>query len=124
VATGSADMLAGPALTAGQLEQALATGAALARRLATHGIDCLVLGEIGIGNTATTAALTCALTGASPDVTVGRGTGLDAAGVQRKRTVVAAAIERHGSPLRARDALLAVGGLELAALAGAIVEAV
>jgi nicotinate-nucleotide--dimethylbenzimidazole phosphoribosyltransferase len=43
--------------------------------------------------------------------------------VERKRAVVAAAIERHGTPLAARDALLAVGGLELAALAGAILEA-
>ena len=124
VAAGSADMLAGPALTADQLDGALAAGASLAAQLANDGVDCLVLGEIGIGNTATTAALTCALTGASPELTVGRGTGLDAAGLERKRAVVAAAIERHGAPLPARAALLAVGGLELAALAGAIVEAV
>jgi len=121
VAAGSADMLAGSALSAAQLDRALATGAELVARLA--GVDCLVLGEIGIGNTATTAALTCALTGASPAVTVGRGTGLDSAGVERKRAAVRAAIERHGAPLPAREALLAVGGLELAALAGAIVEA-
>ncbi|MDX6683824.1 MAG: nicotinate-nucleotide--dimethylbenzimidazole phosphoribosyltransferase [Solirubrobacteraceae bacterium] len=123
VAHGSADMLAGPALTARELDAALAAGAGLCAEIAGHGVDCLVLGEIGIGNTATTAALTCALTGARPRQTVGRGTGLDAAGVARKRAVVAAAIERHGAPLRARAALLAVGGLELAALAGAIVEA-
>ena len=124
VAAGSADMLAGPALTSEQLDAALAAGAALCGRLAEGGIDCLVLGEIGIGNTATTAALTCALTGAAPALTVGRGTGLDAAGLDRKRAVVAAAIERHGAPIAARDALLAVGGLELAALAGAVIEAV
>ncbi|MEA2138549.1 MAG: nicotinate-nucleotide--dimethylbenzimidazole phosphoribosyltransferase [Solirubrobacteraceae bacterium] len=123
VAHGSADMLAGPALTARELDAALAAGAGLCAEIAGHGVDCLVLGEIGIGNTATTAALTCALTGAPPRQTVGRGTGLDAAGVARKRAVVAAAIERHGAPLRARAALLAVGGLELAALAGAIIEA-
>ncbi len=124
VASGSADMLAGPALTDDELDQALAAGARLAARLASEGVDCLVLGEIGIGNTATTAALACALTGAPPEVTVGRGTGLDTAGVERKRAVVAAAIERHGAPLPARAALLAVGGLELAALAGAIAHAV
>ncbi len=123
VASASADMLAGPSLTPEQLDAALAAGAALCGRLAAGGIDCLVLGEIGIGNTATTAALACALTGAAPRLTVGRGTGLDAAGLDRKRAVVAAAIERHGAPLAARDALLAVGGLELAALAGAILEA-
>jgi nicotinate-nucleotide--dimethylbenzimidazole phosphoribosyltransferase len=124
VTPGSADMLAGPALTADELDRALAAGARLATLLAGRGVDCLVLGEIGIGNTATTAALACALTGAPPELTVGRGTGLDAAGVERKRAAVAAAIARHGAPLPARHALLAVGGLELAALAGAIAEAV
>jgi nicotinate-nucleotide--dimethylbenzimidazole phosphoribosyltransferase len=82
-----------------------------------------VLGEIGIGNTATAGALVAALTGASPALTVGRGTGLDAAGVERKRATVAAALERHGSELPAHQALCAVGGLELAALAGAATEA-
>jgi nicotinate-nucleotide--dimethylbenzimidazole phosphoribosyltransferase len=123
VAPGSADMLAGPALTEAELDAALAAGARLAAELADGGADCLVLGEIGIGNTATTAALTGALTGAAPERTVGRGTGLDSAGVQRKRAVVAAAQALHGARLPAREALLAVGGLELAALAGAILEA-
>jgi nicotinate-nucleotide--dimethylbenzimidazole phosphoribosyltransferase len=117
-------MLAGPALDDGQLEAALAAGAALAGELADRGVDCLVLGEIGIGNTTTTAALVCALTGAEPGLTVGRGTGLDADGLARKRGVVATAIERHGAPLPARAALRAVGGLELAALTGAVLEAV
>jgi nicotinate-nucleotide--dimethylbenzimidazole phosphoribosyltransferase len=124
VAAGSSDMLAGPALTETELDEALAAGAQLATELAGRGVDCLVLGEIGIGNTATTAALTCALTGAAPVDAVGRGTGLDAAGVERKRAVVAAAIERHGAPLPVREALLAVGGLELAALTGAMLESV
>ncbi len=123
VAPGSADMLAGPALTDEQLERALATGAELAAELAQRGVDCLALGEIGIGNTATTAALACTLTGAAPAVAVGRGTGLDTAGLERKRAVVAGALARHGSPLEAHAALRAVGGLELAALAGAVLEA-
>ena len=124
VRAGTADMLDGPALRGEELDEAIAAGAALARELAARGVDCLALGEIGMGNTATTAALLCALTGASASVTVGRGTGLDAAGLDRKRSVVAAAIARHGAPLAPREALLAVGGLELAALAGAAAEAV
>jgi nicotinate-nucleotide--dimethylbenzimidazole phosphoribosyltransferase len=123
IARGTADMTTGPALTVAQLEAALETGAALARELAERDIDCLVPGEIGIGNTATTAALVCALTGASPQLTVGRGTGLDAAGLERKRATVTAALKRHGARLPARDALLTVGGLELAALTGATLEA-
>jgi nicotinate-nucleotide--dimethylbenzimidazole phosphoribosyltransferase len=123
VAAGTADMVDGPALSGAELDAAVAAGAALAAELADRGVDCLALGEIGMGNTATSAALACALTGAPPAATVGRGTGLDAAGLERKRDLVAAAIARHGSPLGAREALLAVGGLELAALAGAAAEA-
>lgn len=123
VAAGSADMTEGPALSADQLEGALRAGADLAAELADRGADCLVLGEIGIGNTTTTAALVSTLTGASATQTVGRGTGLDTAGLERKRAVVEAAIARHGAPLGAREALLAVGGLEFAALAGAVGEA-
>jgi nicotinate-nucleotide--dimethylbenzimidazole phosphoribosyltransferase len=123
VAPGSADMTVGPALSPDQLDAALAAGATLATELAERGVDCLVLGEIGIGNTATAAALACALTGASPAETVGRGTGLDSAGLERKRALVARALERNGAPAGGRDTLLAVGGLELAALAGAVAEA-
>jgi nicotinate-nucleotide--dimethylbenzimidazole phosphoribosyltransferase len=128
VAYGTADMTAGPALTTGELEQALELGAALARELADRGVECLALGEIGIGNTATTAALVCALTGASPQLAVGRGTGVDAAGLERKRATVAAALERHGAladvrSVDPREAMRGVGGLELAALAGATREA-
>jgi len=120
VLAGSADMTAARALSQAQLDGALEAGAALAGELAARGVDCLVLGEIGIGNTTTAAALACVLTGASPRDMVGLGTGMDAAGLERKRAIVASALERHGAPLPARAALLAVGGLELAALAGAV----
>jgi len=123
VASGSADMLEGPALTSQQLTSALTVGARLAGELADGGVDCLVLGEIGIGNTATTAALVCLLTGSSPASAVGRGTGMDTAGLERKRAVVEAAIDRHGGLRDVRAAMEVVGGLELAALTGAVLEA-
>lgn len=123
VTQGSADMTTQPALSDRQLEAALRTGATLVHELAQREIDCVVLGEIGIGNTTTAAALACALTGRSPQTMVGRGTGVDAAGMQRKRAIVTRSLERHGAPLPAREALVAVGGLELAALAGAAREA-
>lgn len=123
VAEGSADLSVGAALTEAQLAEALGAGAALAAELAERGVDCLVLGEIGIGNTTTTAALASALTGAPAALTVGRGAGVDSAGIERKRALVDDARDLHGAPLPAREALLAVGGLELAALAGAIGEA-
>jgi nicotinate-nucleotide--dimethylbenzimidazole phosphoribosyltransferase len=124
VRAGTADMAEGPALTEDEVDAALAAGASLAAELAEGDADCLVLGDIGMGNTATTAALVCAITGTSPAVAVGRGTGLDAAGLERKRALVGAALERHGAPLAPREALAAVGGLELVALAGAATEGV
>jgi nicotinate-nucleotide--dimethylbenzimidazole phosphoribosyltransferase len=122
VAEGTADMTLGAALTEDQLALAMGAGARLAGELADRGVDCLVLGEIGIGNTATTAALVSALTRQPPERTVGRGTGLDAAGLERKRSVVRAALALHGHRLEARAALIAFGGLELAALVGAATE--
>ena len=123
VARGSADMTTGPALTEAQRDVALTAGRSLARELAESEIDCLLVGEIGIGNTASAAALTCLLTGAGPERTVGRGTGLDSAGVDRKREVVAAALARHGARAEPLQALQSVAGLELTALVGAILAA-
>jgi len=125
VAEGTADMLRGPALTAEQVDAALRAGAALAAELCDAGVDCLALGEIGIGNTTTTAALVSALTGAPAERTVGRGTGLDAAGLERKREAVRKALEQSPDARRPTPdaALQSVGGLELAALAGAAAEA-
>jgi len=122
VRAGTADMLDEPAMSEADLDAALGTGAALAGELAQEGVDCLILGEIGMGNTATTAALVCALTGAPPAAAVGRGTGVDAAGIDRKRALVGQALERHASVSDPRAALAAVGGLELAGLAGAAAE--
>ena len=121
---GTADMTTGPALTNEQVDAAIAVGAELATELASRGVDCLVLGEIGIGNTTAAAALTCMLAGAAPELAVGRGTGVDAAGLERKRAAVRAALDLHGERLAPREALAAVGGLELAALAGSVQAAV
>jgi nicotinate-nucleotide--dimethylbenzimidazole phosphoribosyltransferase len=120
VAQGSADITAEPAMTEEQLTAAMAAGAELASELASRQVDCLVLGEIGIGNTTTAAALTCVLIGLSPEQAIGRGTGLDAAGLERKRGTVASALARHGTQLTPLEALRRLGGLELAALTGAV----
>jgi nicotinate-nucleotide--dimethylbenzimidazole phosphoribosyltransferase len=119
-AAGTADIVAGPAMTAAQRDAALGAGGELALEL-SRDADCLVLGEIGIGNTATAAALLCALTGARPQDVVGRGTGLDAQGVARKAATIAAAVDRaRAAGPDAAEILRQLGGLELAAVAGAI----
>ncbi len=123
IAPGSADMTRGSALTAAELQTALRTGRELLDVLRSEPIDCLVLGEIGIGNTTTAAALTSALTGAPAAATVGRGTGMDAEGLERKRALVQVAVERHGAAREPEQALAAVGGFEFAVLAGAVIAA-
>jgi nicotinate-nucleotide--dimethylbenzimidazole phosphoribosyltransferase len=80
------------------------------------------LGEMGIGNTTSAAAVICALTGAAPDDVVGRGTGIDEEGLRRKIGVVSAALGR----LRANDwrtVASEVGGFEIVGLAGALIAA-
>jgi nicotinate-nucleotide--dimethylbenzimidazole phosphoribosyltransferase len=121
-ARGTADVVTAPAMSAGQRDAAMAAGHRLAQEAASVGdIHCLVLGEIGMGNTTTGAALLCALTGLSPEAAVGRGTGLDAQGLARKRQTVAAALERHAAACTGpADMLRCLGGLEIAALVGAM----
>lgn len=88
--------------------------------------DMLILGEMGIGNTTAAAALAAALLGCPVAEVVGRGTGVDENGIARKTRVIEAALRRHGLDGRANDAMAsvqAVGGLEIAALAGAMISA-
>jgi nicotinate-nucleotide--dimethylbenzimidazole phosphoribosyltransferase len=123
IADGTADMTAGPAMTAAQLEAAVLTGARLATEVLPHN-DCLVCGEIGIGNTTAAAALLAGLTGLAPEQVCGRGTGLDRAGVQRKCDAVTAALAANRpDPAQPLEVLRRLGGLELAALLGAMLAA-
>jgi nicotinate-nucleotide--dimethylbenzimidazole phosphoribosyltransferase len=86
--------------------------------------DLLILGEMGIGNTTSAAAIASALLRTDAETVTGRGTGLDAAGRERKARLIDAAIARHaiaGAP--PEKILCAVGGLEISAIAGAIIAA-
>lgn len=124
VRRGSRNFVQEPAMSPEELEAALEAGRAAARRAAATGADAIGLGDMGIGNTTAAAALISALTGASPAETVGRGTGVDDRGLAVKRAVVEAALRLHAPHLsHPRSALAAVGGLEIAALAGAALEA-
>ncbi|MGY1844491.1 5,6-dimethylbenzimidazole synthase [Modestobacter sp. SYSU DS0875] len=119
------DLVAGPAMTADDAAELLAAG----RRLgAAHGpaTGLVALGEVGVGNTTVAAALAAGLLGLAPDEVVGLGAGADSAMVERKRAVVAAALDRAGArldPLTALTALTELGGPELAVLAGAVLGA-
>ena len=112
------------AMAQSEAEAALEVGASLAAHAVAEGADVLLLGEIGIGNTTAAAALTSALLGVAPRDVVGPGTGIGAEVLARKIAVVEEALALHrpdrSDPI---DVLAAVGGLEIAALAGCALEA-
>ncbi len=126
VAPGTANMTHGPAMTREQCEAALLLGADLAAQAAADGCRCVGTGDMGIANTTPSTALYCAYLGLDPEAVTGPGTGLDAHGVARKAQVIRAALAANrqaiatGDPV---DILAAVGGLEIAALAGLILGA-
>lgn len=119
VAAGTANLAHGPAMTDAQRDLAWAAGLAEARDAADVGARVLALGEIGIGNTTSAAALIAHLCGRDPASLVGPGAGATPATLDRKRAVVAAAVARTAG-LSASDTIAALGGFEIVALAGCI----
>lgn len=124
IAEGTANMAKGPAMTREQAARAVRIGIEAARALADDGVDLIGTGEMGIGNTTAAAAVTCVLCGVDPRLVVGPGTGLDVDGVRRKAEVVQRALDVNrpdaADPL---GVLAAVGGFELAGLAGVVIGA-
>jgi len=91
-AGGTANYLDGPAMSEAQCAAAMANGARLARDIAAAGCNVLAFGEMGIGNTASASLITHCITGLPLADCVGRGTGLDDAGLERKRALLAQAL--------------------------------
>jgi nicotinate-nucleotide--dimethylbenzimidazole phosphoribosyltransferase len=127
VANGTRNMLQEAAMDDEQMVQALSVGAKLASEAAVAGQSLVAIGEMGIGNTTSASAITCALTGASPELATGRGTGLDSAAHQRKIRVIDQVLARHfndaSRPMPPLDILRCVGGFEIAAMAGMVLAA-
>lgn len=122
---GTRDFAREPAMTPDQTHHALAAGRRAVRRATEQNTDILILGEMGIGNTTSATAIAAALLGKPAHDLAGAGTGLDAGGVKHKADVVDRALELHrlrSSP-DALDVLRCVGGLEIAALTGAVISA-
>jgi nicotinate-nucleotide--dimethylbenzimidazole phosphoribosyltransferase len=121
VRAGTANAAEGPAMSEAEMRRAVAAGIGLADDLAANGIGLVAAGEMGIGNTTAASALTAVLTRAKPEAVCGRGTGLDEAGVERKRAAVWRALEANRvSAWDPLGAVAGVGGLEIAALVGLV----
>ncbi|MGH7618193.1 MAG: nicotinate-nucleotide--dimethylbenzimidazole phosphoribosyltransferase, partial [Gemmatimonadaceae bacterium] len=122
---GSRSFVEEPAMTEVELASAMAVGAASVERAAGQGMQAVGFGEMGIGNTTAASTLLSALTGQPATVTVGRGTGVSDEALARKRRVVERALALHTDGIAnrtPREYLRRVGGLELAAIAGATIE--
>ncbi|SFL98685.1 nicotinate-nucleotide--dimethylbenzimidazole phosphoribosyltransferase [Marinobacter zhejiangensis] len=120
IAPGTANLAVEPAMTPHQVSAALQAGDDVAERAAAAGAQLFIGGDMGIGNTTTAAALACALLDASASDLAGPGTGLDAQGVSHKAEVIGRALTRHGDNRDPLAVLGSLGGLEIAALTGAI----
>ncbi|KZT14665.1 nicotinate-nucleotide--dimethylbenzimidazole phosphoribosyltransferase [Acidovorax sp. GW101-3H11] len=120
VAPGTADASVGPAMTAEQCAQAIANGMEVVRGLPGN---ALLLGEMGIGNTSVASLLLARLAGLPLAEVTGAGTGLDAAGIERKRAVLQQALDANADAATPLAALAALGGYEVATLVGAVLQA-
>jgi len=137
ISRGTADSRIGPAMSEESVAAAIDVGRSALAAEAARGMRVVCVGEIGIGNTTSAAAMLAALTGADANECCGRGTGLNDDGLAHKVQAVRAALATHehatahASDLEdsaarqraAREVLRCVGGLELAAMTGAYLEA-
>lgn len=124
VAPGTGNIARGPAMTRDQAIQALLSGVGVVEEELTKGLDIVGTGDMGIANTTPSAAVAVALTGVPAAEMVGRGTGVDDAGLVRKVAAVETAIAVNrpdaNDPL---DVLAKVGGFEIGGLAGVMLGA-
>lgn len=116
---GTANAATGAAMTRELAAEGIIRGGELGRRLTADGATACVLGEMGIGNTTSAAAIVSVLLGRSPAEVCGRGTGIDDEGLVHKRSVVARMLAVNDpDPMDPVDVLARVGGFEIAILVG------
>jgi nicotinate-nucleotide--dimethylbenzimidazole phosphoribosyltransferase len=124
IAAGTGDITVGPAMTLDQLDRCLDAGDAVAAELAGTGIGIVALGEMGIGNTTAASSLVASLLEVHPAEVCGRGTGVDDDGLARKIAAVQSAlVANRVDPRDGRSVLAALGGFEIAFLAGVAIGA-
>lgn len=121
IADGTQNFAQSPAMSETQLQQALKAGEEAIDRAHADNISIVAIGEMGIGNTTSAAAIVSAICNAPASVTVGRGTGLDDAGVVHKQNIVEQSLDRHDD--RTPEKVLQnLGGFEIAAMCGAMLK--
>ena len=120
VRQGTNSILRGPAMTRAEALSAVGAGIEAARAAKRDGFDAMGIGEMGIGNTTTSAAVLCALTGCPAETATGRGSGLSDEALAHKTRVVAEALKLNAPDGKDPIGVIAkVGGLDIAAMTGA-----
>jgi nicotinate-nucleotide--dimethylbenzimidazole phosphoribosyltransferase len=120
IAHGTQNIRQEPAMTPTQAQAALQAGMDIVKNLPGN---VVAFGEMGIANTSAAALLFARLAGVGIDDATGRGTGLDDTQLAHKRQVLAEALARHADAMQPLDALAALGGFEIAMMAGAMLQA-
>lgn len=124
IARGTHNFLHQPAMSDEDCEQAINEGAAIVQSIHRDGCNIIGFGEMGIGNTSSAAVLMSVLTDLPIDQCVGKGTGLDAAGVEKKAAILQRAITQHNLDKAAPQRVLSTfGGFEIAMMCGAMLQA-
>ncbi len=129
VCNGTGNIAAEPAMSEKQCLDAVRAGLEIMDVCARKGYSIVATGEMGIGNTTTSTALLCALTGEDPEEITGRGAGLTDEGLAHKREVIRQALKHHDldtgagitDPAAVFEALQKVGGLDIAGLMGVFI---
>lgn len=121
---GTKDITEGPAMTRAQAVRAIESGIDVLEAELAKGLDLVGTGDMGIGNTTASSAITAAITGRPPAEVTGRGTGLGDEQLARKIRLVEAVLRRNApDPSDAVDVLAKVGGFEIGGIAGVILGA-
>ncbi|MEB3102074.1 nicotinate-nucleotide--dimethylbenzimidazole phosphoribosyltransferase [Ferviditalea candida] len=124
IRSGAGNIAKGPAMTKQEAAEAIGIGIEMAISLADEGFNAIGLGEMGIGNTTPSSAMTAVFTGRPVPELTGKGTGIHDAGLVAKMEVIERAIRvNHPNPIDAIDVIAKVGGLEIAGLVGVILGA-
>ena len=121
---GTKDFTTGPAMTREQAIQSVETGIEIVETQVRLGYNCFSLGEMGIGNTTSSAAIVAAFTALPPKQVTGRGTGISDSRMITKVETVRLALEKNRpNPQDGLDVLSKIGGFEIGALAGVVLGA-
>ncbi len=123
IALGTKNYLHGPAMTKEQCDTCIEKGAEIAANIHADGSNIIGFGEMGIGNTSSSSLIMSTFLDIPIEDCVGKGAGLHDVGVQNKKKVLRAVIDKHSSVTSPEEVLQTFGGFEIAMIAGAMLQA-